>query len=449
MLRAGLFFEKYIEIFLPILQGLNRRHLSEILWLLFSNGASLVLGFAIIKIIATIGTIEYGKYALVLSIVPLANAIIYASLDYFCQRYYYTFTYDDKKPFFLKTVIRLIYKLIFLLISICIVLLIILKLFIRVDLNDLIFCLIACGYILFYSSSVPLLGLLNTMRMRKLVALFASGEKFMQLILLLGIFYLIALNATIVLSVFMVVFFFSFLGKVRIVQGEVGDQIVNGADRTEKIPKDFLQLLVYFGIPFVGFGILAWLQTNGERWAVQMVMGLDAVGIFCFMSMVANTIFNAVQVPISAFIGPIILEKFADINDARRLALGMKIIWLNAICCSLITICGAAFLLLFGKILLTKLGSAAFASHYPLLPVIFMGIGLYTIGQCLTTVGFGYNKMRKYTLAKVSAAIMTVFCYLGGAYYWGLAGVSWGLVISSITYVLLVINANRSICKQI
>jgi O-antigen/teichoic acid export membrane protein len=338
-------------------------------------------------------------------------------------------------------------QLFYVILLLVLVLLLGLKFLLHYDAHGLLFWLVSCGYILFFTSSVPLLSLINTMRMRKLVALISSGERFFQLLFLLGVYYLVGLNATLVLLVFLTVAAFSFAAKVKILKREAGAGPKSDGGFADKLPRDFLQLLVSFGLPLLGFGILAWLQTNGERWAVQLVMGLDSVGIFCFMAMLSTTIINVIVAPLGSFIGPIIWEKFADMNNALRVADAMRMIWLNVIFCSLIIICGAVFLLIFGKYLLTLLGSAVFASHYRLLPVIFAGIGLYYIGQGLTSVGFGFNKMIKYTLPKAIAAFLTIFCYLGGAYYWGLPGVAWGLILVNATYVLLIFMTNKRIAR--
>jgi O-antigen/teichoic acid export membrane protein len=434
-----------LKEFLALLQSLNKRHLREIGWLLFSNGASMILGLAIIRTIAKIGTVEYGKYALVLSIVPLANAVIYSPIDFFCQRFFYTFTYEGKKSYFLNATLRLLKQLFNILLILVIISFIGLKFFLHYDLYSLLFWLVSCGYILLFSSSVPLLSLINTMRRRKLVALFSVSERVCQLVFLLGVYYLVGLNASLVLLVFFMVAAVSFATKVKILKQEAGVEAEPGNPGANKLPQEFLQMVMSFGLPLLGFGVLAWLQTNGERWSVQLVLGLDSVGIFCFMSMVASTILNVVQMPLAAFIGPITWEKFADVKDAARVAEGMKLIWLNVLCYCLLIFGGSIPLIFFGKFLLTILGSATFASHSWLLPVIFVGLVLYTVGQGLTAVGFGFNQMRKYTFPKVSAAITTIFCYLGGAYYWGLSGVAWSLILTNIIYIILVIKTNKNI----
>lgn len=423
-------------------------HLREMAWLSLSNVSSIVLGFGLIKVISKIGTAEYGKYALVISVVPLVNSIIYNPIDKFCQRYYYTHLYKKESTFFFINIVHILKKIGMSLLILCVSALVILRYAFNFELQSISFLLISCFYILVFTNVIPFQSLLNTMRLRRQVALFAVGEKLAQLIILSGISFLVGLDTLVVFAVFAVVGVVFLTWKIQMVK----DRMVNSQESkrgwNENNPREISRQLMSFGLPILVFGVLAWLQIYSERWVIRFALDLDSVGIYVFMVMIVNTSLMIVLGSVSQFVGPITWEKFSDLSDLAKVAIGLKFIRVQVWFVGFVTASAAVGLFFVGEWAIKVLGGNDFSAHSKLLPLIFIGIGLFYIGQTLNSVGFGYNRMSKYTTAKVSGAILTLVSYWLGASIWGLSGVAWASVVANSIYVALTVFANRGILRE-
>jgi len=427
---------------------LKGSHFRELAWLLSLNVSAVILGFGLIKLISRIGTVEYGKFALVLSIVPLINAAVYTPIDQFCQRYFYTYLREETITSFTATVFHLLKVLGVLFGLLFTVALLVLRFGFDLDFRAVLFAAVAGSYILVFANAIPFQSLLNTMRLRRHVALLAAGEKLAQLVVLAALFSFVGLNSLWVLGVFGALGTIFLIAKIKLVKiwilEKKGSGVIHDQQRSQHINR---QLLV-FAFPIVAFGLLQWFQSYSERWVIQFTLDLYSVGIYAFMVMLANTSLMLVLSATSQFIGPIIWEKFSDLNDSGKIAVGMKLIRLNVLFIASLTALSAVALYFGGDRAIRILGNDKFSGSAKLLPLIFIGIGLFYIGQGLNAVGFGYNRMPKYTLAKLTGAILTVVLYLVGARFWGLSGIAWASVLTNTIYVLLTMLANRGIARE-
>jgi|GEM_PF-2859292 len=427
-----------------LFQRIKRTHLQEFSWLFVSSILTILIGFLLIKVISRIGPEEYGKYALVLSIVPLVNAVIYVPIDQYCQRYYYSFYHENTSSIFVEKIISIIKKVSISIMSLSIFGVLISKYFLKLDISEVYFGIVSCFYIIIATSSIPFQSLLNTMRKRKAAALFSIGEKALQLLGLFLIASVLHLDAFLVLAACAVGSACFLVGRVVCINRQKHPEDQEGQENPRTLPRIYRQLFS-FGLPILFFGILTWLQTNGERWVLQFSLGLEDVGRYTMMAMICQTLLLIIQAPYSSFMGPITWEKFANLNDAAKVSEGLKLIRLSVIFLLLEMIIISSMLYFFSDLIVIVLSGKLFATHSRLMPLIFIGIALFFLGQTLNSVGFGLNKMAKYTFPKVSGAIIALACYAVGAHLGGIPGIAWASVIANSMYVGLTLIANRNI----
>lgn len=417
-------------------------------WLLISNVAAIVLGFGLIKIISKIGTAEYGKFALVLSLVPLINALIYTPVDLFCQRHFYTYQRENHLGSFIASIFRLLKTIAWYLAALFVAALLVLRFAFGLDLRSICFLIAAGLYIVVFANAIPFLSLLNTMRLRSQVALFAVGEKLAQFLILGGLSFYVGLNSSWVLGVFVALGTIFLAAKIKLVAVRVSAKQAE-EDTCDKIKtRQISRKLMVFALPILGFGVLAWFQAYSERWVIQFTLDLDAVGIYAFMVMIATTSLSLMLGSFAQFVGPITWEKFSDLKDSTNVASGLRFIRLQVWFVGLITGVAALFLYFIGDRMISMLGGERFAVHARLLPLIFIGIGLFNIGQTLNSIGFGYDRMQKYTVAKVAGAVLAVALLWLGARMGGVTGVAWASVAANSIYVVLTMLANRKILRE-
>jgi len=430
------------------LRELKPSHLREMAWLLVSNIFAVIIGLGLIKIIAKVGTVEYGKFALVLSLVPLVNAAIYIPVDQFSQRYFYTYLREKHLASFVGSLFRILKILAWYLAALFLVALVAVRFAFKFELRSIYFLIAAGLYIFVFANAIPFLSLLNTMRLRSKVALFAVGEKLAQLLALIGLSFFVGLNSSWVLAVFAALGTLFLVGKIKLVRLRISERLDEGETYDKSKSHQISRQLITFGLPILGFGILQWFQSYSERWVIQFTLDLDSVGKYAFMVMLANTSLLFVLSATSQFVGPIIWEKFSDLKDSPRVATGLKLIRLNVCFIGSVTVLSAGGLYFAGGWVIRILGNDKFSGSSKLLPLIFVGIGLFYMGQGLNAVGFGYDRMQRYAMAKVSGATLTVVLYLLGARFWGLSGVAWASVVANSIYVALTVTTNRTILNE-
>lgn len=418
-------------------------------WLFLSNVCSILVGLGLIKVISKIGPVEFGKYALVLSIAPLVNSAIYIPIDQFCQRYYYTYLHENKGTFFLNGILAILRNIGLCVLSLCIAALAISRYVFSLSLESLHFLLISCFYIFVFTSGIPFLSLLNTMRLRSRVALFAVGEKLAQLMALIGICFFVNLDAQMVLLIFAGLGAFFLFWKIKMVKDRMLTDQESEQNCEKNNSRELICQLTSFGLPILVFGLLAWLQTYSERWVIQFTLDLSLVGIYTFMVMIVNTSLMVIFSSFGQFVGPITWEKFSDLRDLAKITVGLKFIRFQVWFVSFVTGFFVIVFFFIGDWVTKVLGGISFSANSRLLPLITLGIGLFFIGQTLNSIGFGLNRMPQYTLAKVLGAIGSVFFYWLGACWGGLVGVVWASVVANSIYVTLTLATNRRILKGV
>ena len=83
-----------IESYISIIQfkgNLSKENLRELGWLITGQIFSVLLGFISIKMISTMGTFEFGKYSLILSIAAIISTIFYGPIEQGYIRFYFDY----------------------------------------------------------------------------------------------------------------------------------------------------------------------------------------------------------------------------------------------------------------------------------------------------------------------------------------------------------------------
>ncbi|KAB2837516.1 MAG: hypothetical protein F9K45_12665, partial [Melioribacteraceae bacterium] len=173
-----------IKTYFNFLKGkLTKENRSEFFWFALGYLSNFILGFVILKILAQLGTSEYGKYALIITIVNFAGLTIFSPALQAFNRFYYHYNGTQNFNSFLKIINA------FVTFSTAALLLITISAY--YFLPDFaangggIFIIFSGLYIIFIKLSEFASGLLNVKRKRKQNSFFLIIEKSSSVIILL------------------------------------------------------------------------------------------------------------------------------------------------------------------------------------------------------------------------------------------------------------------------
>jgi len=432
-----------------ILSRVSKQHVKEFAWLVASQLSILVIGFVSIKITAHMGPVEYGKFALSMSAVTFTSLLLYTPLDQSIGRYYYEYKAAGLGSAYLRFL-----KKSLAIVSTGTVLL-------TVIVSTILYCIGYGSHFIWYlivtglmasatSTSGVLKSVINIARFRTAFAVIAALERLLRLLALVALIQLFTISAENVVGLYFLVALLTVFVEVLYLNGKISSGLGRGNNSQEKqAMARLLNDVIDFGKPVLVLGILGWVQTNGERWVIQSLMDTRDVGIYAFMSVIANTMLVMLITAATQFTSPIIYEKFSDMKNLTKIRQGLSYIKLFALAVGILTSFFVIVAFVGRQWIILLLGSKGFLSNALLLPVIFLSVGIYNMAQTFCSVGFLLKRNMSYIVPNMVSGISMLALYVVGIHFLGLAGVAWGSVISSVIYLLLVLRTNAIIRRDL
>lgn len=422
----------------------HNRVIEEAFWLIIGQASSIFIGFFIMKLITKLGTTDYGKYSLTLSISAFFSSLLFGPIEQGIVRYYHEFEKNGNS----KSIFRIYhFSLLFIgLIILCTGLLIRKFNFLEVQSVDL---LVIVYYIILFSSSTSYNSVLNLLRIRKANSILQICEKILiwgLLLLIIGTEYF---NFTFVLFIISISILIFFISKIYLVKRYLNNfSIQNENINTLKTLPSLNEIFLYIS-PFIIWGIAGWLQNNSEKWIISNFLSTSQLGIYSLMAVISNYIISTPVGILTQFVQPILFQRISTLSSLEALLLCKK--YNRYIIGFIVVLTSFAVLItyFFQNFIIIFLSNESFTSSLNLLPIICLSLGIFNIAQVLANVGIVLKKPHKYFWIKLVIGALSVGFNFSFLKLFGLYGVAFGILFSSVVYLFLMNQANNKLISML
>jgi O-antigen/teichoic acid export membrane protein len=419
--------------------------LREFSWLAGGQAIAVLLSLISIKLVSSIGAAEYGKYVLALSVGGMLNLALYGPMEQgYIRMFFYHSALDGTRARYFDSLKWLLVRVSGIVIALSGLVILAGEMVFGLDVP---LTAATAASILLTATAVPVTGLLGAVRLRREVSLLSIVERVLFILLLIAVRLVIPLTATSILACLAMSTGIVLFARVSMLDRNAGPQ--PSTDELMARPpaafrKDAFSMILDYARPFLLWGGVAWVQSNGERWVIDGVMAKSDVGRYGLAANLVNNSAVLVVGVIAQFLAPIIYRQFSSSAESE-LAKGKAIIRVNTLVT--VGIFGAAgiFLALFGDFVIHAISSHDFTMEGHILLLLTFGLGAFHVGQAMTSLGLAANRPSIYVVPKFVAALISVILYYIGCRFWGLSGLVTGLFLANLVYVLLVWNANRKL----
>jgi len=200
--------------------------------------------------------------------------------------------------------------------------------------------------------------------------------------------------------------------------------------------------------PLIIGGVLGWVQIFSDRWAIKFLVSYADVGVYFVLYQTMYSLWVYGTSMLDNFLGAIFFSKVKDCSDPLAF---MKMLKINEYVTGVYLICVLCCFLLLVP-LKGFLCSLLFAEEYrtaaDLLPWMTLSGGLYGIGQQLLYSVYGGASSRRIIPVRIISMLGAIALHFAGAFYWGLKGVVIGGLFFSIFYMLMTLTIHLKVKKQ-
>lgn len=201
-----------------------------------------------------------------------------------------------------------------------------------------------------------------------------------------------------------------------------------GAKHSTELARD----VVRFAVPYVGWGLMSWGVTAGDRWILQVTNNGDLVGLYAVAIQIGTIIPRVMGSLINTFLAPILCEIAGSGKERNSV---QRAVAINAVAIALFAACGAigalAMALLSGP-LVTMLTGPGYEQIAAVLPWLFLGAVINEIASLCFTVGPLLYNPQAFMKPRMAAYAVT-FCLMAGCTaLWKLEGMVAAVVLGAL-----------------
>jgi O-antigen/teichoic acid export membrane protein len=426
--------KKYKKVFLS--------YSKEASWIIFGQFFGILITLASLRILTElISPLEYGKLTLSLTIITMANQLLFGPLNNGIIRFS-PVSIEKKEPnFFFKSVYHLFIKTIAILFILTSILYFILF---YIGYTQYYFTLFLCFIIsIIYGADSLLNGILNVLRLRKVASLFnflSIFFKFICAIIFTSFF-------TPITTIILISYGFATI-LIVIAQIYFTKTVLLSYDNKIQPINNWNVKIVDYSLPFVIWGVFTWIHGSSDKWVLSIYDSDVSVGLYSTVLQLGNGPVSLVSGFLIQFFTPIFFTKAGDASDKNR---NIEVFNLNK---RLIIFTLISTILLFFATLFTHKNifllfvSNKFASVSYLLPYVVLNSGLFAVGQNISMNFLSSNNTKILLYIKISTSILGITLNILGVYYLKLNGLVLASFIFSITYCLLLIFYSNKIHER-
>jgi O-antigen/teichoic acid export membrane protein len=425
---------------------LSRRHASDLSWLVTGQAGALALGIVSIKLLTSMGTDAYGRYALALTVAALLSALVFGPAEQGFLRFYYPAVECGSSRIF----VGVLYRVLLLGAAALSVVTGIAAVFAWSRSGTGMALTIAAGgaFAVASAGTTPLAAMLNLLGRRRLNAVLQVLERagVVLALWLLARRGLLSVTTALVAGAAVLVLV-SLVRALSVNRAVPADEPMDTA-RRRSARRDAVRSVASFGAPFAIWGLAGWLQSNSERWIIGTILSTSDVGVFAMMLTIANVLIAYPYGVMAQLFTPATYRRLHDLRDGARVDEGLRLIRVFGVGMVALTVAAACVTLLFGRLAISWLSSPEFAASWYLLPVVCVGAGLFYVGQAVGLVGASLNAPRIYLVPKTLAGLLSVAVNTAAASEFGLPGIAVSSWVIGGVYVALVVRANTRILRR-
>ncbi len=418
---------------------------SELAWVVLGHGLAFLGSFAGVKILTQLMAPEgYGQLALGMTLAGTVNLVLYGPLAQVVWRFYAVYRQRGE--------LNLYWSLLRKAHLACAVGLLVVAaaaggiVLALVNAEWAWLCAVALLFGIVSGFYGSLVSLQSALRHRKVVALHQAGETWLRITLAVvalhffrdsGYFALLGyLLGTLLISLSQAAFTWK--------APEVRDTW-HGPEREASLVRFRARELAAYAAPFILWSGFAAASAYTDRWVLQGLFGSREVGIYFGLYQIANAPVSLLAAMIGQLTVPIIFERAgAQALPGQAEASRRLLHWtLSLFSLALLLVILASGLL--SQPLVLLLTSPVYAERHGLLWVLVLGLAIFQVAQLLVTQGLCHNQPAIYLIPKVLHGVASFGFALVLGHRFGVRGVAWGLVLASLTYLLLVLRANKKV----
>ena len=189
-----------------------------------------------------------------------------------------------------------------------------------------------------------------------------------------------------------------------------------------------------YSLPFSTWGIFTWMQQVSDRWALQTFASTTEVGHYAVLFQLGYTPIALATGLIISFLGPILYQRSGDATDHARNANVHRLSWRMTQLSLMVTLFGFALTFFMHEWLFSLLVATEYRSSSYLLSWVVLAGGLFGAGEMLGLKLMSEMKSAAITKAKITTALVGIFCNVIGAALAGIQGVVGALLVFSFIY---------------
>jgi len=400
----------------------------ELLLVGFSQVISLFASLIFIKLVSHYASVsEYGLYSLLLSVTAFVALFPFTAFDQAIGRY--VSVYHDEKTY-PENYTNIIYMYI-LLIGVLVLLFSFsypfIKPYMQTDILQLFNILILFTILSIFRTT--LLQIENYNRNRTIVLYSKIFEGLFRILLLIVIINYSFVTADKILLISCVIlliniFWILFYRKNFLtIKGLKFDLLVVNFNNYYK-----------FASPLLIWAVFGWLQLYATTWFLQYYRSVEEVGYFTLINTIALIVPAQIVGIIGTFIVPIMYQKEGKHIGYTKVKSKQITIYLILLFSGI-----ALVMFLVPDFIIGTLSSNKYTIYSWLLPYLFLAASFANLGQIWTYQFFVYKKTKQLLLAQILPSLISILSSYILVPKYGIVGVVGSLLISSFSFLLLVV----------
>ncbi len=420
----------------------------EATWILFGQFVGFVGGFIGIKVLTNImGPKGYGQLALGLTIAGVFNMYVYGPIANVVARFFVAYRERGQLGSYFS-VLKKSHGLLALILSLSALAASgIAGLFLGGEWSLII--LLSSLFGVASGINVSYISLQSAIRQRKIVALHQGADVWLRIglsvaLLLLfgtsGCYSLLGyLLGTLLVTISQGIFA---LRNAEIRSHWSGDS----ADDAEK--RGAYREFSGYAASFMLFAVFASVSMYSDRWILQGMFGVGAVGIYSAIYQIAASPVNIFFAMVNQLVVPIVFERAGAMTQQSQAASSASLVRFTVLFSTLAAALITAVACALSEPLVRLLTNRTFAVYHNMLWITVLGLSLFNIAQLFTIKGLYCNRPRIYFWPKAwQAGSFLLLAYLLAKHF-GITGVAAAICGSSFLYLGAVVFVNRKITPE-
>ena len=407
----------------------SRKVMNESFWVISSNLLGLLVTLLTINIITSkLNISQYGSLALILTIQGFFSLVFFGSINNGIFRFS-SISIQVKR---FETYFRVTLKIGILLGFLAIIVgFIISSVFFLFEYNNLIhpFSVVLATSILLGLGEF-ILSILLSLRKRKTIFLI----KFIESIFKISLLLFLTINDYLdVLTIYLLVSLINYLLLLYYFK----DKIKELSCSFTKFEYYWLNKILVYSYPFLLWGIFGWAQQGSLKWALEIFVSRDELGLFNALLQIGYSPVLILFGVLMNFLTPIIFEKINPSSISANSKIFLRKILIFSIFCVFLILAGTMVLIPISPFIVDMLFPIEYISISKYLPLVFLASGLYSTSNFLTNIPFSLNEPKTLLRSSIYSSVIGFVSAFLFIYLFGFIGGIYALLSHSIFYLFI------------